>query len=80
MKINHKINELITVAHKLFCRWLMLLMPIELAEGGQILLVQLTDNLMNAPPQLKHWYGSRYGLWRLWGKPVPIGTMRFRRT
>ncbi len=80
MKINYKIEELITAAQKLFCRLLRLLMPVGLAEGGQIFLVRPTDNLMNAPPLLRHWYGSRYGLWRLWGKPVPIRTTRFRRT
>jgi hypothetical protein len=80
MKINKNIENLIAASTPRLYRRMMFLMYIVIAGGLHHRMFLQTGNMVNAPPQLAHGYGSRYGLWRLWGKPVPIRTTRFRRT
>ena len=58
-------------------RWIFLR---KITDGVFFTLSRPTGKMANAPPFIKRWYGIRYGLWRLDGKPVQIAGTRFRRT
>jgi hypothetical protein len=49
----------------------------EIADREFFALSRPTGKMANAPPVIRRWYGCRYGLWRLYGKPVPISGNRF---
>jgi hypothetical protein len=80
MKIIDKIIDQITEIRQRFGRLLMMLLFHGEPCGAVFTLSQSLNNLINAPPGQRRWYGSGYRLWRLEGKPVPIRTTRFRRT
>ncbi|MCX6266830.1 MAG: hypothetical protein NTW16_05660 [Bacteroidetes bacterium] len=83
MKTNDKITNLTRNARQRFGRWLMLLLLRgDDPDGESFALVRTPASRGNAPPIRRRWlwYGSRHGLWRLVGKPVPMRSTRFRRT
>ena len=83
MKTNDKITNLTRNARQRFGRWLMLLLLRgDDPDGESFALARTPANRGNAPPIVRRWrrYGGGYGLWRMYGKPVPIRTTRFRRT
>ena len=63
-----------------FWRWLVLQLIRGDPDRVYFTLSRPMENLVNAQPFIRRWYGCRYGLWRKDGKPVPVRATRFRRT
>ena len=62
-------------------RWLRFLMQRINPQREHFSALRPTSNRGNAPPPIvRRWSVTRYGLWRMDGKPVPIRTAWFRRT